>query len=136
MHYRIEESNPLPRQWMKLRASVGWASFPDDIVEISLRNTLHCVCAYENDELIGMARVLGDGVFTFYVGNVMVHPNRQNEGIGKMILEKLLDWVDKHAYPGARASLLSIKGKESFYEPFGFECRPDETHGSGMSKYY
>lgn len=122
---------------MDLRKSVGWATFSDEAVEKSLWATLFCVCAFDGDgELIGMARVLGDGVISFYVGNVMVKPERQNEGIGKEIMEQIMAYVDKHAAKGAIASLLSISGKEDFYTQFGFTKRPDENQGCGMSRRY
>jgi len=121
---------------MDLRGGVGWASFSEETAQKSLDNTLFCVCAMDGDELIGMGRVLGDGVFTFYIGNVMVRPDRQNEGVGSAIMDKIMEHVDDCAVPGAIASLLSIKGKEDFYSRFGFMERPDDTHGAGMSKYY
>ena len=134
--YKIERIKPSADQWMSLRASVGWASFPIDIADKSLDATPFCVCAFDNDELIGMGRVLGDGVFSFYIGNVMVRPTHQNEGIGRAIMEEIMEYVDENAVPGAIASLLSIKGKEEFYKPFGFIERPDENRGAGMSKNY
>jgi hypothetical protein len=48
-------------------------------------------------------------------------------------MERIIAHVREVAAPGAIASLLSIKGKENFYTQFGFEARPDENHGSGMS---
>ena len=134
--YRIEFTKPTPAQWMALRESVGWASFPEDIVLKSLDATPFCVCAFDGDDLIGMGRVLGDGVFTFYIGNVMVRPEYQGEGVGSAIMDKIMEHVDECAVPGAIASLLSIKGKEDFYTRFGFSSRPDETRGAGMSKHY
>ncbi len=121
---------------MQLRESVGWATFSDDAAEKSLWATLFCVCAFEDGELVGMARVLGDGVISFYVGNVMVKPERQNEGIGRDIMTHIMAYVEKHAANGAIASLLSISGKEEFYAQFGFEKRPDENQGCGMSRRY
>ena len=121
---------------MRLRKSVGWATFPEEVAEKSLRATLFCVCAFDGDELIGMGRILGDGVISFYIGNVMVHPSRQGEGVGKEIMTRISAYLDENAAPGAIASLLSIKGTEEFYTQFGFEARPDESHGSGMSKYF
>jgi predicted GNAT family N-acyltransferase len=118
---------------MALRASVGWATFPLETAERSLAATPFCVCAFEDGELIGMGRVLGDMVVSFYIGNVMVRPDRQGHGIGREIMEKIIAHVRSVAAPGAIASLLAIKGKEEFYTQFGFEARPDETHGSGMS---
>ena len=133
MQYTIEERIPTARQWMSLRQSVGWATFPIEAASRSLEATPFCVCAFAEDELIGMGRVLGDGVITFYVGNVMVTPNYQNAGIGDRIMQRIMDYLHRNAVPGAIASLLAIKGAEGFYERYGFECRPDERHGSGMS---
>ena len=134
--YKIEVGVPSAAQWMALRASVGWATFPEEIANKSLAATSFCVCAYDADNLIGMGRVLGDGVFTFYIGNVMVVPEHQGEGIGREIMEVIMTHVDKNACPGAIASLLSISGSEDFYVQFGFGKRPNESHGCGMSKHY
>lgn len=137
MNYTIECRLPTAEQWMELRRSVGWATFPPEVAEKSLWATLYCVCAFGRDgKLIGMGRVLGDGIISFYIGNVMVLPQYQNEGVGKAVMEELMCYVESHAAHGAIASLLSIRGKEEFYERFGFERRPDEQHGSGMSRYF
>ena len=134
--YDIKLTNPTPAQWMALRASVDWPTFSHEIAQKSLDATPFCVCAFDGDTLIGMGRVLGDGVFSFYIGNVMVSPDRQSEGVGRAIMEEIMRHVDENAAPGAVASLLAIKGKEDFYTRFGFEYRPDEKHGAGMSRYY
>lgn len=133
MAYIIRHQIPSARQWMALRASVGWATFAEEIAEKSLFMTPFCVCALEGDQLIGMGRVLGDGVISFYVGNIMVRPDRQGLGIGREIMEHIMAYLRENAVPGAIASLLAIKDKEDFYTQFGFERRPDDHHGSGMS---
>lgn len=136
MELHIRAITPTPQQWMDLRESVGWATFPLAVAERSLAATSFCVCAFAGEEMVGMGRVLGDGVISFYIGNIMVRPDYQGAGVGRKILERISVYLEEHAAPGAIASLLSIKGKEEFYTQFGFECRPDEHHGSGMSKYY
>lgn len=136
MAYTIERRVPTAEQWMALRKSVGWATFENEDAEKSLAATSFCVCAFESGELIGMARVLGDGVICFYVGNVMVRPDRQREGIGREIMDEIMRYLEENAAKGAIASLLSIKGKEEFYTQFGFAARPDEFQGCGMSKRY
>ncbi|MCL2579311.1 MAG: GNAT family N-acetyltransferase [Oscillospiraceae bacterium] len=136
MQYTIEDRVPTAEQWMSLRKSVGWATFPLEAAARSLAVTPYCVCAFADERLIGMGRVLGDGCITFYVGNIMVCPDRQGEGVGSRIMERIMTYLDTNAVPGAIASLLSIKGKEAFYSQFGFACRPDDHHGSGMSKRF
>ena len=133
MQYTIEEKIPTAQQWMALRKSVGWATFPLEAASRSLELTPFCVCAFAGDELVGMGRVLGDQVITFYVGNVMVMPQHQGTGIGRQIMERIMAYLHRNAVPGAIASLLAIQGLEDFYELYGFERRPDERHGSGMS---
>ena len=133
MQYTIEEKIPTAQQWMALRQSVGWATFPIEAAQRSLEATPFCVCAFADDQLIGMGRVLGDQVITFYVGNVMVTPSYQNAGVGSQIMQRIMSYLQRSAAPGAIASLLAIQGAENFYERYGFERRPDEHHGSGMS---
>ena len=133
MQYTIEERIPTAQQWMDLRQSVGWATFPLEAASRSLELTPFCVCAFAGEELVGMGRVLGDQVITFYVGNVMVKPACQGFGIGSQIMQRIMDYLKQNAVPGAIASLLAIKDKEDFYAQYGFERRPDESHGSGMS---
>lgn len=136
MPYTIALRKPTAKQWMALRQSVGWAVFDERAAEQSLAATSFCVSAFDGEDLIGMARVLGDGIICFYVGNVMVRPDRQREGIGREIMNEIMRYLDEHAAKGAMASLLSIKGKEEFYTQFGFEPRPDDTRGCGMSRRY
>jgi GNAT superfamily N-acetyltransferase len=136
VQYTIKRQIPTAAQWMALRKSVGWAVFEDKIAEKSLEATLFCVCAFDADELIGMGRVLGDGVISFYIGNVMVLPRWQGAGIGRVIIEEIMAYVREHAAPGAIARGMSIKGKEEFYTKLGFVARPDGEHGSGMSIYF
>lgn len=133
MAYTIERRLPTAGQWMKLRASVGWATFEEEAAGASLAATPFCVCAFEDGELIGMARVLGDGVICFYVGNVMVRPDRQREGVGRAIMNEVMKYLNENAAKGAIASLLSIEGAEEFYTRFGFEKRPGGGMGCGMS---
>lgn len=136
MAYTIEHRLPTAEQWMSLRKSVGWATFDIKAAADSLAATPFCVCAFEDGELIGMARVLGDQIISFYVGNVIVRPDHQREGVGKEIMQEIMRYVDEHAAKGAIASLMSIAGKEDFYTQFGFSIRPDENQGCGMSKRY
>ncbi|MCL2856504.1 MAG: GNAT family N-acetyltransferase [Oscillospiraceae bacterium] len=133
MQYTIEEKIPTAQQWMALRQSVGWATFPLEAAQRSLEQTPFCVCAFAGEQLVGMGRVLGDQVITFYVGNVMVTPEYQGSGVGRQIMERIMAYLRRNAVPGAIASLLAMPGIEDFYEQYGFERRPDERTGSGMS---
>jgi GNAT superfamily N-acetyltransferase len=95
------------------------------------RLTSFAVSVYDDNRIVGMGRVLGDGLhFTVY--DVTVLSNYQSKGIGTIIMNTILYWFDKQPdHP--HLNLGSVKGKEGFYEKFGFQCRPFGEHiGAGM----
>ena len=137
LEIRYVEEKPDAKKWLELRAIVGLYGHdrPLEIAKKGLENSLYVVCVYNGEELIGMARVIGDGYTCFYIQDVLVNPEYQGRGIGKEIMKRILNYlkdVDKTAIIG----LMSSKGKESFYEKFGFIRRPNEDYGPGMIKLH
>ena len=46
------------------------------------------ITIYEDQQLIGMGRVIGDGGTTFQIVDIAVDPDYQGQGYGRVILEK------------------------------------------------
>lgn len=105
-------------------------------MEKGLENSLYGVCAILNGEVIGTSRVVGDGVTCFYIHDVIVNPIYQRMGIGLEIMDKIMSFISKNACSGAIVGLMAAKGKEGFYEKFGFWKRPNEDFGCGMSQFW
>ena len=63
-------------------------------------------------------------------------PEYQRMGIGQMILERVMIYIRENACNGAVVGLMSAKGKEAFYEKFGFWKRPNENCGHGMMQFW
>ena len=72
--------------------------------------------------------------FFLYIHDVMFTPKYQNKKIGSQIMDKLLEKVNqiKVDNPNLRVCLGASKGKEKFYERFGFIIRENANLGSGM----
>lgn len=121
--------------YQRLRTSVGWTNFSHAQAQAALANSLYTVTALENNEVIAMGRLIGDGQY-YLIVDVIVHPDFQKQKIGTSILNMLLKYVDNHTPSGGRSSiqLISEKGKEGFYETLGFKRIPHEFCGSGMRK--
>ena len=53
-------------------------------------------------------------------------------------MQKAVDYLKNQLSSGWRIniSLMSKKGKEGFYESFGFVSRPNENFGNGMSLFF
>ena len=118
-----------------LRESVGWHLFSKNQMRQALDNSLYTIVAVENNQSVGMGRLIGDGMY-FLIVDVVVHPVFQKCGIGTNIMNMLLKYVEKKTPTGGRSSvqLVAEKGKEPFYEKLGFKTIPNEFCGSGMRK--
>lgn len=128
---------PSAEEFNYLTDSVGWGIRENSIVETALENTLYSLCVYDDNKLIGYGRIIGDKTIFLYIQDIMVIPEYQNKHIGTGIMENLLTQIKeyKKINPNIRTYLGASKGKESFYEKFGFISRPNETLGSGMILY-
>lgn len=132
INYTIEEKLPSVEEYIYLRESVGWP-YPDNrSIEKSLNNSNYCVCAFEDNRTIGMSRVVGDDSFIFFVADVIVLPEYQNQGIGTALMKRIMEFLKENVQEYSYITLMSAKGKEAFYEKFGFFKRPTDDYGYGM----
>jgi cation:H+ antiporter len=82
----------------------------------------------------GMGRVVGDGSY-FTIYDVVVHKDFQGMGYGSIIIKHIIDWYKTIKDDDTFLYLDASKGKEKFYEKFGFRSRPNEDVGAGMKWY-
>lgn len=75
-----------------LTESAGWGKPPVEQVETALAHSFVTVCAYENGQAVGMARMLGDGALSYFVKDVVVRPDCQQRGIGRQLMEELMNY--------------------------------------------
>ena len=64
----------------------------------ALEGTLFLVSVYEDDELIGLGRIVGDGSVTFVVSDIMVDTKFQRRGIANRIMEMIDQWFDENTH--------------------------------------
>ena len=129
----IEYRNSLPSmdQFFPLFLTTGWnntyRAAPEEL-ERALVNSQVVVTAYAAQRLVGLGRVVTDGVLHAMIYEMIVHPDWQGKGIGTQILRNLLDWCEQRNIRDIQ--LFCARGKRSFYEKNGFIARPDD--GPGM----
>ena len=137
MQIKYIEKIPTAMEFNMLTESVGWGTRNNNIVEEALNNTLYSLCVYDVDKLIGYGRIIGDKTIFLYIQDIMVIPEYQGKHIGTEIMNKLIEKVNeyKNINSDIRTYLGASKGKEKFYEKFGFISRPNEELGAGMIFY-
>lgn len=65
-NYTIELRIPTVLEYEKICSAVGWKEYMNfDVVEESLRNSLFGVVVRDDEEIVGMGRVVGDGQIYF-----------------------------------------------------------------------
>ncbi len=71
----------------------------------------------DNNVLVGVGRALADGVDCSYLCDVAVHPEYQGIGLGRDIINKLLELSEGYK----KIILYANPGKEGFYSKLGFK---------------
>lgn len=119
--------------YCRLRESVEWRNFSREQTERALGNSVCAVTAVLNGRAVGMSRLVGDGMY-FVIVDVVVEPAYQRQGIGREMIRRLVEFVERETPVGGRSSvqLIAVKGKEEFYEKLGFRGIPNEDCGAGM----
>ncbi|HDX9628595.1 TPA: GNAT family N-acetyltransferase [Bacillus cereus] len=92
--YKLQYEKPIcAEQLKKLYDSVGWWPERKEIdIEKMLKNSI-AIGVWKENELIGFARVVSDGVFRAYIEDVVVHESVRNQGIGEKMLIMLLQEI-------------------------------------------
>lgn len=78
---------------LNLYTSVGWTSYTDnpEVLRKGFENSLLILSAYEDGQLSGIIRTVGDGHTIVFIQDVLVFPERQRKGIGSALLKAILD---------------------------------------------
>ena len=131
---KIKENNKDVNEFNYLYEEVGWGAYSYECSKKALDNTLYSISIYDEDKVIGFGRLIGDGICFIYIHDVMVLPDYQSKKIGTLIMNKLLEEINriKEKHPDVLVYLGASKNKEGFYEKFGFITREKANLGAGM----
>lgn len=128
------ERVPTIVEYRRLRAAVGWLNGDATAQEEGLAHALYSAVIERDGEAVAMGRVIGDGGNYFYVQDIIVLPDLQGQGLGRRIMDAVMDYIHAHARAGAFIALMAARGKASFYLPYGFIPRPDDAPGMWFLK--
>ncbi|RLY94105.1 N-acetyltransferase [Kocuria tytonicola] len=77
---------------IRLYDAVGWSSYtrrPEDFGPM-IENAWLVLSAWAAGQLVGLARVVGDGATAAYIQDLLVDPAHQRRGIGRALLTEVL----------------------------------------------
>lgn len=88
------------------------------VAEGALPRSLHAVTVREGGVLVAMGRAVGDGLHVQVV-DIAVHPDYQGNGLSRIVMERIMAFIDTSVAPCAVVSLLA--DVDWLYHKFGFE---------------
>jgi RimJ/RimL family protein N-acetyltransferase/predicted GNAT family acetyltransferase len=114
--------------------AVGWSAYTDDPSRLdrSVRSSAHVVCAWDGEELAGLARVISDFGTLVYIQDVLVEPQHQRRGIGAELMKRVLD-----PFADFRQTVLLTDADPAlaaFYASLGFS-EASEAAGSSLRAF-
>lgn len=121
---------PDPQAYLALFETTGWNDMyrrSADELARAVSASWRLECAYEDDALVGVGRLVSDGVQYAVVFDMIVKPSHQGRGIGSRLLERLLEHCEAAGIPDVL--LFAARGTEPFYRRHGFLPRPTDAPG-------
>jgi ribosomal protein S18 acetylase RimI-like enzyme len=109
--------------WEQAKADLASDRFDNgrsaDALRRSFEQSQHVVFARDGDRVVGMARLLSDGVCNAYLVDVWTASTHRRQGIASKMIRTLLDEV-----PGQHVGLQTDDAQE-LYRSLGFELQPE-----------
>lgn len=104
---------------LNLYNDVSWSAYTSNPVQLenALNNSLKVWTAWEDDLLVGLARIVGDGYTIIYIQDILVLEAYQGRGLGSQLLTTILE-----EYQDVRQIILLTDATDktiSFYEKNG-----------------
>lgn len=85
-------------------------------LKIAAENSFAVCSAFVDGNIIGFGRALSDGQYQSAIYDVVVLPEFQNQGVGKSIMNALLEKLPRNA----TVLIYVAPGKQDFYRKIGF----------------
>ncbi len=110
--------------WARARADLAADDFDNgrsaDALRRSFQRSQHVAFARDGGRVVGMARLLSDGVCNAYLVDVWTASSYRRQGIATAMIRRLLDEV-----PGQHVGLQTDEDAQAFYASLGFGPQPE-----------
>ena len=122
MHVRFKES-VIDVDWVQAKADLASDDFDNGrsatALGRSFENSQHVVVAVDADRVVGMARLLSDGVCNAYLLDVWTMSSHRRQGIASQMVRRLMARV-----PGQHIAL-QTDDAQALYASLGFRPQPE-----------
>lgn len=134
MELKIYENMLTMASMQSLRVSCELPILEPELIKKALTRSLLNLTAVVDGNVVGMLRVVGDGIFVFVLCDIMVMPEYRNHGIASALVTYSLQCIEHmlpYGFVGV-VSLFSVKEHVKLYKRLGFTALPRGPRGPGM----
>jgi ribosomal protein S18 acetylase RimI-like enzyme len=103
----------------ELRHAAGWNQTPADWRRLLSLDPEGCFAAVDQDKVVGTATTTSYGTGLAWIGMVLVHPSRRNQGIGRQLLTTCLEYLRGKGVKCIK--LDATPAGQILYETMGFQ---------------
>jgi len=119
-----------PKQYFNITRSVGWGEYRSvKGYKIAIKNSLFIAAAFDKNQLVGIIRLIGDGIYIFHIADMTIHKNYQSKKIGTKLLQMAKEYINEVAKKCgeemAEFTLFANIGAVEFYKKAGFISAPN-----------
>ncbi|MGI2058409.1 GNAT family N-acetyltransferase [Shewanella baltica] len=130
--YQVLEDVASANDFIRLRQISGLSPRPLEGAIKALPRSLYGVQIKLADQTVGMGRVVGDGALNFEIVDIAVDPEHQGKGLGRLIMQHIMAYLDREAFEGAYITLMA--DVPELYEKFGFKFSSPASEGMYIVK--
>lgn len=119
----------------ELYLDAGWIAYTEkeNIIDAIVPNALQVISAWDGEELVGLVRTVGDGVYIMYIQDILVKKAHQGRGIGSHLLQTILS--NNKQIPQKVLMTEDTEKTIKFYEKNGFTKVNGKETGVAFSRY-
>ena len=128
-----EQLSEIPgiEEYRALRVTCGLSKKTPEAASKGLPNSLFATTIRDEGKLIAMGRVVGDGGCNFAIVDIAVHPGYQRQGLGSLVMEGIMSYIEEYAPDSAYVDLIADDHSPALYSKFGF--KPTAPDSIGMA---
>jgi GNAT superfamily N-acetyltransferase len=128
----IKYGAPTAMEYISLREKTRMGKKDLAKAEIALKNSLFIVSLWDDSKMIGFGRIVGDQGISYLVSDIMVDPDYQRQGLGKVIMKEIDSYLEQNTDQYAYVCLIANKPADKLYSQFKFEYA--EPKACGMKR--
>jgi ribosomal protein S18 acetylase RimI-like enzyme len=131
--YELVPTAPTVDEYMTLRRDSGLTPRSREQSEGAVHNSWSfCHVRARNGDAVAMGRVIGDGGWYFVIADMATLPAHQRRGLGRRVIDHLLDDIRSRAPKCAYVTLTADAAGQRLYEEVGFSNVAPAQAGMSM----